>query len=43
MEKAGRADEAIVNYKKAVQLGIKRNDRNLQAYKENLERVESNM
>jgi len=42
MEKGGRTNEAIENYKAAVEIGTKNNDRNLLVYKENLERVESN-
>ena len=41
MEKSGRTDVAIENYKTAVKLGTKGNDRNLQVYKQNLERVEA--
>lgn len=41
MEKAGKTDEAIENYKTAVEIGTKNNDRNLRIYKQNLERVES--
>ncbi len=41
MEKSGRTDEAIENYKTAIKLGTNGNDRNLQVYKQNLERVES--
>ena len=41
MEKAGKTNEAIENYRTAVEIGAKNNDRNLQVYKENLERVES--
>jgi len=41
MEKAGKSDEAIENYKTAVKIGTIKNNRNLIVFKQNLERVES--
>lgn len=41
MEKVGRTDEAIENYRTAVKLGTINNDINLRIYQQNLERVES--